>query len=93
MRDAYDWEPATQVAGVGERVILGVEAPLWSETTQTVADLDFLAFPRLLGHAEIAWSPSRGRSWKEYRWRLAAHGPRLRALGVGFYPSPLVPWR
>ena len=93
VRDAYSWDPATQVSGVRERDILGVEAPLWSETTETVADQDYLAFPRLLGHAEIAWSPRRGRSWKEYRWRLAAHGPRLRALGVGFYPSPLVPWR
>ncbi len=93
VRDAYSWDPATQVSGVRERDILGVEAPLWSETTRTVADQDYLAFPRLLGHAEIAWSQARGRSWKEYRWRLATHGPRLRALGVRFYASPAIPWR
>jgi hexosaminidase len=93
VRDAYTWDPATQVAGIGEHDILGVEAPLWSETTATLADVEFLAFPRLVGHAEIAWSPREGRTWKEYRWRLAAHGPRLRALGVGFYPSPQIPWR
>jgi hexosaminidase len=93
VRDAYAWDPATQASGVRERDILGVEAPLWSETTETAADLDFLAFPRLLGHAEIAWSPARGRTWKEYRHRLAAHGPRLRGLGVGFHASPEIPWR
>jgi hexosaminidase len=93
VRDGYTWDPATQVSGVGERDVLGVEAPLWSETTETVADQDYLAFPRLLGHAEIAWSPARGRTWREYRWRLAAQGPRLRALQVGFYASPSVPWR
>ncbi len=93
MRDAYTWDPATQVTGVRERDILGVEAPLWSETTETVADQDFLAFPRLLGHAEIAWSPRAWPRWKEYRWRLAAHGLRLDALGVAFYRSPEVPWR
>ena len=73
--------------------MLGIEAPLWSETTETVADQDFLAFPRLLGHAEIGWSPRAGRSWREYRWRLAAHGERLDALGVGYHRATGVPWR
>ena len=71
---------------MGERDILGVEAPLWTETTETRADLDYLVFPRLLGHAEIGWSPAAGRSWRRYRRRLAAHGPRLEALGVGVPP-------
>jgi hexosaminidase len=93
VRDAYTWDPARQVPGVGARDVLGVEAPLWSETTRTIADVEYLAFPRLIGIAEIAWSPARGRSWAEYRLRLAAQGPRLAALGVSFYRSPEVPWR
>jgi hexosaminidase len=93
VRDAYEWDPATQVPGVSERDVLGVEAPLWSETISTRADLDYLAFPRLLGHAEIAWSPAAGRSWPDYRQRLAAQGERLFALGVAFYRSPEVRWR
>ena len=93
VRDAYEWDPATQVEGVADRDVVGVEAPLWSETISTRADLDHLAFPRLLGHAEIGWSPAGGRSWSEYRQRLAAQGPRLRALGVAFYATAEVPWR
>ncbi len=93
VQDAYGWDPATQVPGVTEKDVLGVEAPLWTETTATRADLDYLAFPRLLGHAEIAWSPPTGRTWASYRRRLAAHGPRLEALGVAFYRSPEVAWR
>jgi hexosaminidase len=93
VRDAYQWDPATTLRGVSERNVLGVEAPLWTETVETRADLDFMAFPRLVGHAEVGWSPRRGRSWDDYRQRLAAHGPRLDALGVGFYRSPEVPWR
>jgi hexosaminidase len=93
VRDAYTWDPATQIADVGDREILGVESPLWTETVVTRADLDYLVFPRLIGQAEIGWSPAAGRTWQRYRWRLAAHGPRLRALGVGFYASPEVPWR
>ena len=93
VRDAYEWDPARQVPEVTEGDILGVEAPLWTETTERRADVDYLAFPRLLGHAEIAWSPADGRTWADYRRRLAAHGARLEALGVGFHHSPEVAWR
>jgi hexosaminidase len=92
VQEAYDWEPVEQVEGVPEAAILGVEAPLWSETLQTLADVEFMAFPRLPGYAEIGWSPAAGRDWSEYRARLAAHGPRLVALGVNFYRSALVAW-
>jgi hexosaminidase len=93
VRDAYAWEPARQVPGVGAASVLGVEAPLWSETVQSMADAEYLAFPRLIGIAEIGWSPMRGRSWADYRTRLGAQGPLLRALGVNFYRSPEIPWR
>jgi hexosaminidase len=88
---AYDWDPATELPGVGEGDLAGVEAPLWTETLVTRADLDVMAFPRLVGVAEIGWSP-RGRSWAEYRTRVATHGPRLEALGVQFHRSSKIPW-
>jgi hexosaminidase len=93
VQDSYTWDPARQVPGVGARDVLGVEAPLWAETTRSIRDVEYLAFPRLIGIAEIGWSPARGRSWAEYRVRLAAQAPLLEALGVDFYRSPEVPWR
>ena len=89
---SYEWEPGTLMEGVSESDIIGVEAPLWSETILTVRDIEFMMFPRLLGIAEIGWSPAAGRSWEEYRVRLAVHGARLSALGVNFYRDPLVDW-
>ena len=93
MRDAYTWEPTREIAGVGRLRVLGVEAPLWSETITSMADAEYLAFPRLIGIAEIGWSPRRGRSWAEYRVRLAAQGPLLRELGVNYFRAPDVPWQ
>jgi len=93
VRDAYVWEPTREVAGVGASALLGVEAPLWSETITSMADAEYLAFPRLIGIAEIGWSPRRGRSWAEYRVRLAAQGPLLRELGVNYFRAPDVPWQ
>jgi hexosaminidase len=91
-QQAYAWEPAALLPGIGEEHILGVEAPLWTETLRTLDDLEYMIFPRLPGYAEIGWSPPTGRDWQEYRLRLASHGPRLQALGVDFYRSALVPW-
>jgi hexosaminidase len=92
LQTGYSWDPATQVDGVIEKYILGVEAPLWSETLTSMADLEYMAFPRMPGYAEIGWTPQALRNWNEYRVRLAGHGPRLEALGVHFYPSPEVSW-
>ena len=90
---AYDWDPATVAAGVPESALLGVEAPLWSETVATLADVEFLAFPRLVGIAEVGWSRAESRDWNTFKVRLGAHGPRLTALGVNFHRSPMVPWQ
>ena len=92
LETGYAWDPAAVVDGVPEKNILGVEAPLWSETLNNMDDLEYMAFPRLLGYAEIGWSPQTDRDWSEYKTRLAAQGPRLQALGVNFYPSPEVFW-
>ncbi len=93
VRDAYSWDPATQLRGVKETDVLGVEAPLWSETLRTSANIDYMAFPRLIGVAETGWSPRTGRSWREYRLRLAAQGPLLRAMGVRYFRAPEIPWK
>ncbi len=89
---AYSWDPATEVAGVGESSLLGLEAPLWTETIQTMSDIEYMMYPRVPGYGEIGWSDQAGRDWNEYRLRLGTHGPRLSAQGVNYYQSPLIPW-
>ena len=93
VRKAYSWDPAGHVEGVSEEQILGIEAPLWTETMRTVADLEYMALPRLPGYAELGWSPRKKRNWANYRSRLANHGLRWTAMGINFYPSPKVDWR
>jgi hexosaminidase len=89
--DAYEWDPVTVAKGVPEAAIVGVEAPLWSETTANIRDVEWLAFPRLAAIAEVAWSKGE-RQWAEFAPRLGAQAPRWTALGVNFYRSPKVPW-
>ena len=91
VKDAYDWEPGSYMDGLEENDILGLEAPLWTETVVTMKDIEYLAFPRIIGIAELAWSP-KGQSWEEYRQRLATHGKRMEAMGINFYKSPDIDW-
>ncbi|QFZ76202.1 family 20 glycosylhydrolase [Streptomyces fagopyri] len=92
VRRAYDWDPGTYLPGAPASAIRGVEAPLWTETIVTGADIDYMAFPRLPGVAELGWSPASTHDWDTYKVRLAAQGPRWDALGIGYYKSPQVPW-
>jgi hexosaminidase len=92
VQDAYDWDPETFLVDLPKGVVLGLEAPLWTETIANLADLEFMAFPRLCGLAEVGWTPAGKRNWSDFRQRLAAHGARLNALNVNYYPSYQVPW-
>jgi hexosaminidase len=90
VRDAYGWDPATRVAGVPASAVLGVEAPLWSETLRSLADIEYMAFPRLPAIAELGWSSRY--SWDSFRARLGTYGPRWDLQGVNFYRSPQIDW-
>jgi hexosaminidase len=92
VQKSYRWDPTTIFNGVTERDVRGVEAPIWSETLTNIHEVEYMAFPRLPGIAEIGWSPQQGRSWDEYRARLAAQGPRWTVMGVNFYRSPEIAW-
>ncbi|WP_092547661.1 family 20 glycosylhydrolase [Actinoplanes derwentensis] len=92
VRRAYEWDPAERLPGVGEESILGVEAPLWSETLRSVADVQYQTFPRLPAVAEVGWSPRDSRDWESFRERLAAFGPVWTAAGINFHRSPEIDW-
>jgi len=92
VRDAYEWDPATYMKGVGESDILGIEAPIWSETLRNMTAAEYLAMPRLPALAEVGWTPQAARSWESFRMRVASHAPRWNLLGVNYYRSPQIPW-
>lgn len=89
---AYSWDPVDMVPGVTQEQILGIEAPLWSETIDVIDEIEYMTFPRLAGYAEIGWTSKEQRSWDEYKVRLAKHAKRWDALDVNYYKSPKVDW-
>jgi hexosaminidase len=88
----YDWNPGSYLEGVPEAAVHGIEAPLWSETLTSYADVEYMAFPRLAALAELAWSPWSTHDWDGFARRLAAQGPRWAAQRVNFCRSPQIAW-
>ncbi|MEZ3159313.1 family 20 glycosylhydrolase [Microbacterium sp. BWT-B31] len=96
VRRAYSWEPGGLIEGIGDDEILGVEAPLWSETLRTASDIDAMAFPRIAAIAEAGWSPATGtnheRTWRSFRERVGRLGPLWTSLGIGFTAADGIVW-
>src|SRR5437763_774237 len=92
VKKAYGWNPGAYLSGVPSSAVLGVEAPLWTETILTSANIEFMAFPRLPAIAELGWSPQSTHAWGAFKLRLAAQGPRWKAAGMTYYHSTQVPW-
>jgi len=90
--DSYNWDPATYITGVGKENIIGIEAPMWTETITKLDDIEYMMFPRLPGIAELGWTPASLRNWDEYKLRLASHSEWFDAMGINYYKSPRVPW-
>lgn len=91
--DAYNWNLATHIKGISKENVIGIEAPLWTETVKNVKEIEYMAFPRIPGYAEIGWSQEAGRNWNEYKLRLGKHGKRMKAMKINFYKSSKVPWQ
>ncbi len=93
---AYAWEPSTVIDSIDDSDILGIEAPLWTETVRSLSDIDALAFPRIAAAAEAGWSPATGasdlRTWASFRGRVGALAPLWTSLGIAFFRSEDIPW-
>ncbi|MFI9328478.1 beta-N-acetylhexosaminidase [Kitasatospora sp. NPDC052868] len=87
----YSWDPDTLVA-LSPGAVLGVEAPLWTETLSTPAELDRMLLPRLPAIAELGWSDRSAHDWPRFRQRLAEEGARWEAAGFGYEKRSEVPW-
>lgn len=100
LRSAYQWDPARIVPGLGDAHILGVEAPVWTETIATIEEVERMAFPRLAAVAEIGWSAAPAdtaevvstRDFEEFATRVARLAEHWDALGTSYRRVAEVLW-
>lgn len=100
LRSSYQWDPARIVPGLGDAHILGVEAPVWTETIATIAEVEDMVFPRLAAVAEIGWSPAPSdtagieteRDFEDFALRVGKLAEHWDALGTSYRRVAGVPW-
>jgi hexosaminidase len=59
---------------------------------RNITAAEYLAMPRLVAIAEVAWTPQASREWQDFRSRVAAQAPRWNYMGVNYYRSTQIPW-
>ncbi|HBJ1650721.1 family 20 glycosylhydrolase [Clostridium botulinum] len=82
IENAYKWDPTDYAP---KELVLGIEAPLWTETISDAKAMDYMIYPRLLGYAEIGWTPKENRDWNQYKNRLKKQGERMKNQGINYY--------
>ncbi|WP_273652184.1 family 20 glycosylhydrolase [Cellulomonas fimi] len=92
LRDSYEWEPSTLIAGIPAESVVGVEAAVFSETLTNLTELTSMLLPRLAAVAEVAWTAPEQRDWDDFAARVAEHGAFWDHVGFAWYASPQVTW-
>ena len=86
LEQVHSFEPVPpELAGHAHHV-LGVQGNIWTEYIATEPHVQYMALPRALALAEVAWTPAQERSLADFRGRLDAHRPLLDRLGVNYRP-------
>ncbi|RJL35629.1 beta-N-acetylhexosaminidase [Bailinhaonella thermotolerans] len=90
---AFDPVPAELRGDPAAGHVLGAQCGVWTELIDSSRRVDYMVFPRLAAFAETVWSAPE-RDLPGFRDRLAAHLPRLDAIGVEYRRAdgPL-PWQ
>ena len=91
LEKVYGFNPSVTDSLTAEQAkhVLGVQANLWTEYIPTGPYLEYMAFPRLIAIAEIAWTPAEGKNIDDFKKRLETHKKRLDYLNVNYFEAPI----
>ena len=81
----YEYDPLPkQIQPQNVKHVLGIQAQLWGEYISTAAHRDYMAYPRALALAEIAWSQKEAKNYERFIAALSHHLKRLDAKGINY---------
>ena len=86
----YEFEPTVPDSLTPEQAkhIIGTQGQLWSEYMYNTDQVEYMAYPRALALAEVAWSPRNARDFESFRRRLLPRLLGLDRMGVNYrFPS------
>jgi len=89
LKDSYTWDPVPD--SVDEKLILGGQGNLWSESVPTFRHAEYMTWPRGLALAEVYWSPKKARNWDDFTKRMEQEFKRMDAAGIKYARSAFNP--
>lgn len=85
LKDVYHYNPVSEELNQAEQeMIMGVQGNLWTEYIATPEYAEYMAVPRMLALAEVAWSRSNRINWERFVRKLEHHFPRLDVMDVNY---------
>ena len=81
----YNYFPAVDsLRTLSDEYIIGYECCVWGEYAQTPERDEYLAFPRAVAAAEVAWCDRGEKDWDSFYRRMRKEFGRLDAKGVRY---------
>lgn len=84
-KTVYGFEPVPP--GLNDKLILGGQGNLWTESVPQFRQAEYMLWPRSLALAEVLWSPKLNRNWTDFVTRSEYQLQRLNAAGVNYATS------
>ena len=85
LKDSYTYDPVPD--SVDEKLILGGQGNLWTESVPNFRHVEYMTWPRSLALAEVYWSPKASRNWESFITRMEAQFPQMDAEGIKYARS------
>ncbi|WP_183559700.1 beta-N-acetylhexosaminidase [Mucilaginibacter sp. SP1R1] len=84
--DVYNFpDRQTPANELGSKLIIGVQANIWTESIASEKRLDFMLFPRIAGLAEAAWTAPELKNEISFNDRLMASLKNYDSAGIYYY--------
>ena len=88
----YNYDPVPSALNSDQaKHVIGVQANLWTEYIATPEKAEYMLLPRMLALAEVAWSPTAAKNYRDFSENRLPHNLRLlEQKGYNFrVPEPI----
>ncbi len=85
LEKVYNFNPIPDELSPEEaKYVLGAQGNIWTEYMSTSEKVEYMAFPRAIALAEVVWSSSENKNYKNFIERLEFFNKKLDAMKVNY---------
>lgn len=85
LEKVYSFNPIPEgLTNEEAKYVLGAQGNLWTEYMPTEAQVEYMAFPRMLALSEVVWSQEKNKNYLDFVNRVENFNLRLDALHINY---------